>query len=104
MPFDNLDDISKLLYGTCSFMFDGVAHIADIQKIDYVPAGAGAIHLHLVDIRIVVGGKVVMREASYQIPLFLADVSNKPRELIVNQAVKHPRFGQIFSFRCRDPQ
>lgn len=102
MPFDNLLDISRLLKGTCSFTLDDVACIGDIQRIEYVPLGPGHIDFDLVDIRTVVGQHPVTHVAHHSVSCFLAEVTDRPREMIIDQLLSTGRFGRIFSFRCRD--
>lgn len=102
MPYDNTIDIQRLLGGTCSFNYEDVACIGDIKQIEYIPIGPGAVNFDLVDIRTVAGKRFLQVEARHILSFLFAEITNRPREMIIEQLVSEPPFGNIWSFRCKD--
>jgi hypothetical protein len=103
MSFDNLDDIKKLRGGTMRFTFKDQAFVGIIDDIDYVPLGPGGINVRLVSLEPV--------NSKYSIPdialdftfsCYLAEVTNRPKELIVNQLIPQEGFGNVISFHVKD--
>ncbi len=103
MGYANLDDVNKLKGGTARFTFQDVAYQGIIDYVDYVPLGPGAINVQLVSLQPVTEGPSVPDiPLRFTISFFMAEITNKPRELIVNQLVPQKGFGDIFSFHVKD--
>ena len=103
MSYANLDDVKKLREGTARFTFQEIAYQGLIAEIDYVPLGPGAINVQLLSLQPVAEGPEVPDiPLNFTISCFMAEVTNKPRELVINQLVSQKGFGCFFSFRVKD--
>lgn len=101
--FDNLSDIQKLKGGTAHFAVLGIAYVGDIDYVEYVPLGPGAINLQLLSVRAVTEGPDVPDiPLFFCFSLFLAEVENRKKELIINSLVPQHGMGSIVSLRVKE--
>ncbi|MDQ5950414.1 MAG: hypothetical protein QG585_356 [Patescibacteria group bacterium] len=103
MPFDNLLDIKRLVGGTLSFTWEGIACVGVIDEIDYVPLGPGAVNAQLSDVKEVASGISVVERFYFSVSCFFAEVTDRPREMIIASVIPELEDSiAIYSFRCRD--
>lgn len=62
MPYDNLNDITKLKGGSARFTYNNLACVGIIEEIEYIPLGAGAIKAKLSSARTVDGNHPICEE------------------------------------------
>lgn len=102
MNYANLDDIEKINGGTARFTFRDIAYQGIVSRINYVPLGPGAINVELISLQPVTDGPAVPDvPLQFTISFFMAEVTNRPRELIIHQLVPQEGFGAIISFHVR---
>jgi hypothetical protein len=95
----NLDDIQQFKGGTVHFTFQDIAYQGFVNEIEYVPMGPGCINFKLLSLQPVTEGPAVPDlPLDFQLSLFMAEVENRPRELIVRQLIPQEGFVGSFSF------
>jgi hypothetical protein len=100
-----MDEFQKFVDGTCRFSFDNNAYVARVVGISLATGGgAGMIHLQLDDLHFASGEDSGDNHGTLEldIPLFLASVTRRPRETVIEFMAPQDKFGSILSFRVKD--
>ncbi len=102
MNLENVGDLDRLKYGTCSFTENGTACIGTIDDITYIAIGHGLVNVSLINVREVVGGAYRAAHQSLTVACFMATIENRTRELIITETMPGTKFGATFSFRVKN--
>ena len=104
MGFANMEDITRLRGGTARFTYNETAFIGVIEEINYVPLGPGGINVSLASVQ-TVDGNVPVAEVNelltFTISCLMAEIDDRPRELIIHHVFPREGFGQFFSFQVK---
>jgi len=102
LRYDNLEDIKKFKGGTVKFTFQKVEYEGIISSVEYIPYGHGVIITHLLSLQPLNEGPVVPDTPQwFTFTLFMAEVTSKPREMMVNHSLPEGGFGNFFLYRVK---